>query len=84
MPEISITVSTDLTPTARMRQVASIFDAPITAKATRTWSGRIILEDRDWQIGLIVGPSGAGKSTIARELFGPPLEIACPATTSVV
>jgi GNAT superfamily N-acetyltransferase len=67
-----------------MRQVASIFDAPIAAKATRTWTGRVPLEDRDWQIGLIVGPSGGGKSTIARELFGPAVEIAWPATTSVI
>ena len=84
MPEVSVTLSADLAPTARMRQVAAIFDAPIAEKTTRTWSGRVPLEDRDWQIGLIVGPTGAGKSTIAPELFGPSLEIAWPTTASVI
>jgi len=84
MPDISVTVSANVAPTARMRQVAGIFDAPIAEKATRTWTGRVPLEDRDWQIGLIVGPSGAGKSTIARELFGPPLDITWPANASVI
>ena len=28
------------------------------------------IEERPWQIGLIVGPSGCGKTTIAREAFG--------------
>ena len=50
MPDVSVTVSVNVLPTARMRQVASIFDAPITAKATRTWTGHIPLEDRDWQV----------------------------------
>lgn len=63
-------VGSDIKPTARMRQVSSMFDAPIEKKATRTWSGDVPIEDRDWSIGLIVGPSGAGKSTVARQMFG--------------
>jgi GNAT superfamily N-acetyltransferase len=33
------------------------------------WSVALPLEERPWNIGLIVGPSGSGKSTIARHLW---------------
>lgn len=33
------------------------------------FNGTIDIENRDWNIGLIVGGSGSGKSTIARECF---------------
>lgn len=68
--KIDVTVSMDTAPTTRMRQVSSMFDAPITKKASRKWSGDVPIEDRTWSIGLIVGPSGAGKSTLARRMFG--------------
>src|SRR5690606_18854552 len=46
------------------------------------------LEERPWQIGLIVGPSGCGKSTVARELFGEHLvdeaSLAWPADGSLI
>ena len=29
------------------------------------------LEDRDWQIGVIVGPSGSGKTSLGKAIFGP-------------
>ena len=69
--KVDVTVSVDVTPTPRMRQVSSMFDAPIAKKATRSWVGDVGIEERPWQIGLIVGPSGAGKTTIARQMFGP-------------
>src|SRR5262245_21209722 len=46
-----------------------MFDVPPTERSERRWEATVPLEERDWQIGLIVGPSGCGKSTLARELF---------------
>jgi GNAT superfamily N-acetyltransferase len=74
--KIDVTVSSDIKPTARMRQVSSMFDAPISDKATRTWSGEAPIEERPWSVGLIVGASGAGKSTVARQMFGDEYRIA--------
>ena len=34
------------------------------------FQGKIDLENKDWNIGLIVGNSGTGKTTIAKKLFG--------------
>jgi hypothetical protein len=68
--KIETSVAVDLTLTPRMRQVCAMFDAPPSEKMSRTWTGDAPLDDRPWQIGLIVGPSGAGKSTIARQMFG--------------
>ena len=69
---VDVTVSVKQPPTARMRQVSAMFDAPIVEKAERSWQGDVPIEDRPWSIGLIVGPSGAGKSTVARQMFGEP------------
>lgn len=34
------------------------------------FQGKIDLENKEWNIGLIVGNSGTGKTTIAKQLFG--------------
>jgi GNAT superfamily N-acetyltransferase len=47
-----------------------MFDIPAQDKQCIKWEGDMPIEERDWQIGLIVGPSGSGKSTIARDVFG--------------
>jgi ABC-type ATPase involved in cell division/GNAT superfamily N-acetyltransferase len=47
-----------------------MFDVPPSEKLSLSWKLDAPLDDRPWNIGLIVGPSGAGKSTIAKELFG--------------
>jgi hypothetical protein len=46
-----------------------MFDVPPAESSEVRWEATLPLEDRDWQIGLIVGPSGCGKTTLARELF---------------
>jgi hypothetical protein len=46
-----------------------MFDVPPAERSAVRWDATLPLEERDWQIGLIVGPSGCGKSTLARELF---------------
>jgi GNAT superfamily N-acetyltransferase len=82
--KVAVTVSTEMTASARMRQVSSMFDAPIVDKATRSWSGEVPIEAKPWSIGLIVGPSGAGKSTIARQMFGSDYRVAWDDKRSVV
>jgi hypothetical protein len=46
-----------------------MFDVPSAERSEMRLAADLPLEERDWQIGLIVGPSGCGKSTLARELF---------------
>jgi ABC-type lipoprotein export system ATPase subunit len=52
-----------------------MFDLPIE-KISKTEIPLNIpdLEERDWNVGLIVGPSGSGKSTIAQSLFNTELK----------
>jgi len=55
--------------TPRVRQLEGMFDVPPAERSERRWEAVLPLEERDWQIGLVVGPSGCGKTTLARELF---------------
>ena len=59
----------DIIPTARTAQLSGIFDIPPTKRSAEMWTVNLPLNERDWNIGLIVGPSGSGKTTIIRELF---------------
>lgn len=56
--------------TPRVVQVAGMFDVELTEKSRVEIKGDLPIEERPWNVGLIVGPSGSGKSTVARELFG--------------
>lgn len=53
----------------RVSQVSSMFDVTLQEKTRHEWEVNLPLDEKSWQIGLIVGPSGCGKSTIARELW---------------
>lgn len=55
--------------TARVLQLEGLFDVPPTRRSELRWTANLPLEDRPWNIGLIVGPSGCGKTTLAGELF---------------
>lgn len=68
--KVDLRVESEVDPTIRVRQLSAIFDAPIGEKLSHTWSGDVPIEDKDWNVGLIVGPSGAGKSSCARQMFG--------------
>ncbi|MCI0703587.1 MAG: GNAT family N-acetyltransferase [Planctomycetia bacterium] len=70
MPVVNLSVSTPVVKTARVLQLSGLFDVPPTERSERTWSVNLPLEEKPWQIGLIVGPSGSGKSTLARSAFG--------------
>lgn len=61
--------STAIKRTARVLQLEGIFDVPPAERSALTWDIELPLEEREWNIGLIVGPSGCGKSTIAAEMF---------------
>lgn len=71
MPRLEVSVECPVHDSFRVRQVAGMFDVPITAKARERFGVDLPdLEATPWRIGLIVGPSGSGKTTIARRLFG--------------
>jgi ABC-type ATPase involved in cell division len=56
--------------TLRVEMLGSMFDVPIEDKLSFKLSGDVPLEERDWNVGLIVGPSGSGKTTILENFFG--------------
>lgn len=75
MPGVDFIVSTELSTSVRARQVCSMFDVPPQEKCERRWKGDVPLEDREWNVGLIVGPSGCGKSSVMRQIWGEPPEL---------
>jgi GNAT superfamily N-acetyltransferase len=60
---------TPVAKTARVMQMASLFDLPLEDKTTLRIDASLPIEDKPWSVGLIVGPSGCGKTSIARKLF---------------
>jgi hypothetical protein len=54
----------------RVMQLEGLFDLPPSEQSELAWEVALPLDEREWNIGLIVGPSGCGKSTVARALFG--------------
>lgn len=69
MPGARITVQTAIRRSPRVQQVEGIFDLPPAPLTELSWDVNLPLDERGWNIGLIVGPSGCGKSTVARTLF---------------
>lgn len=53
----------------RVMQLEGLFDVAPADRNDLEWAVDLPIEDKDWNVGLIVGPSGCGKSTVARELF---------------
>ena len=66
--EFEIINKTEPQETFRVSSVLNAFDLSID-KVSEKFKGSIQIEDKDWNVGLIVGSSGSGKSTIAKELF---------------
>src|SRR5437763_10864419 len=64
-----ITVSSPIVESPRVTQLRGLFDLPAAKTSELSWDIELPLNERPWNIGLIVGPSGCGKSTIARHLF---------------
>jgi ABC-type Mn2+/Zn2+ transport system ATPase subunit len=68
--KLAIERSTAVHRSGRVAQIEGMFDLSATKRSVERWDVNLPIEDRPWNIGLIVGPSGSGKSTIAREVFG--------------
>lgn len=70
MSTVDVVVGSDVSRSMRCRQVEALFDVPSRERQELRWTGDVPLEEREWNVGLIVGPSGCGKTTVARALFG--------------
>jgi ABC-type lipoprotein export system ATPase subunit len=67
--ETHIVVESAIEATPRVQQVRGMFDLAADGASRLEWRVRLPIEERSWNIGLIVGPSGCGKTTVARRLF---------------
>lgn len=67
---VDLHLETDIKASPRVQQLEALFDCPIPAKAVLDRKGELPIDERDWNIGLVVGPSGSGKSSVARDVFG--------------
>jgi len=72
MRSVDHVVETKLRSTPRVKQLSGMFDVPAREKLRHEWRGELPIDERPWQIGLLIGPSGSGKSTLLRQLFGDP------------
>lgn len=68
--KVQIDLAYDPPKTARSQQLSGMFDLSLDEKLSTSWTHTLPIEDKDWQIGLIVGASGAGKSILARKVWG--------------
>lgn len=75
MPRVDLVVETEISQTPRARQLCGMFDVPASEMLRMEWRTDVPLEQREWNVGLIVGPSGAGKSQCARHLFGDHVDV---------
>lgn len=66
---LPIIVESPIVETVRVAQVRGLFDLPRQSVSRVRWDVHLPLDERPWNIGLIVGPSGCGKSTIALRLW---------------
>lgn len=67
-----ITAHSEIIRTIRVQQLEAMFSVPAEQKLTVILDINIPIEERQWQIGLIVGPSGSGKSLTMKHTFGMP------------
>src|SRR6267378_1999728 len=68
--KINIHREVEIEPTIRTELLSSMFEVPAKTKLSVSLSGDLPLDDRPWNIGLIVGPSGSGKTLLLNNLFG--------------
>ena len=68
MPSFNIVKKIAPDMTFRTQAVINAFDIDIE-HAKEEFAGNIDIENKHWNVGLIVGGSGTGKSTIAKECF---------------
>src|SRR6267142_67259 len=68
--KINIHKEVEIDSTIRTELLSSMFEVPAKTKLSVSLSGDLPLDDRPWNIGLIVGPSGSGKTLLLNNLFG--------------
>ena len=68
MPNFDIVRDVKPNNTFRVNSIVNNFDLDIE-HIQEHFVGNIDIENKDWNVGLIVGSSGTGKSTIAKECF---------------
>lgn len=68
--DLKIHRSTAIIRTPRVMQIEGMFSIPPSQRSDVAWDVALPINEKTWNIGLIVGPSGCGKSTVAREAFG--------------
>ena len=66
---MKIQVSTPVQESPRVLQIRGLFDLPASPTTGHEWEVALPLQEKPWNIGLIVGPSGCGKSTIGFRLW---------------
>lgn len=69
MPNFNIVKESKYKKTFRNESIKGQFDLKIES-IKEEFNGNIDIENKEWNIGLIVGSSGSGKSTIAKQVFG--------------
>lgn len=69
MPSFNIIKKYDFDSTFRTESIVGNFDLK-KENLIEHFIGNINIENKNWNVGLIVGGSGTGKSTIAKEVFG--------------
>ena len=68
MPSAKFIVENSIENTFRTAKVKGMFDVNVQ-KITKNFDVEIPIENKLWNIGLIVGSSGTGKTTIAKKVF---------------
>tara|TARA_R110002020_G_scaffold444158_1_gene655531 strand:+ start:127 stop:816 length:690 start_codon:yes stop_codon:yes gene_type:complete len=69
MPNFNIIKESKYKKTFRNESIKGQFDLNIESIKEK-FNGNIDIENKEWNVGLIVGSSGSGKSTIAKQVFG--------------
>ena len=68
MPSFDIVKKNEVEKTFKVAKIMGEFDVELK-HSNEHFQGKIEIENKNWQIGIIVGASGTGKTTIAKELF---------------
>lgn len=70
MQAVDVVVEVAVSSSVRARQLEALFDVPRAERSTMRWRGGVDIDERPWNVGLVVGPSGSGKSVVSASLFG--------------
>ena len=69
MPNFDIVKQSDVIKTFRTKAIVDTYELDATGIIEETFKGNIDIEDKEWNVGIVVGRSGTGKTTIAKDAF---------------